>query len=52
MRKKTGLLSPSSSEESKKNTSNQSESLIEDRKGNLSSIRKKKGPAAIAKKKS
>ena len=50
MRKITRLMSPSSSEESKKNTSTQSESLVEDH--DQTSIPKKKGPSAIVKKRS
>ncbi len=52
MRKITGLMSSSSSEESKKNTSAHSERLIEDHKSDQTSIPKKKGPSAIVKKRS
>jgi len=51
MRKITRLMSPSSSEESKKNTIDQSESLIEVHTCNSNTFPKKKGPGAIIKKK-
>ena len=51
MRKITGLMSPSSSEDSKKNTIDQSDSLIDQYKCDSNTIPKKKGPGAITRKK-